>query len=94
MMMRESSEPKGANAVKAPKFTILDGDRRFKQTDWGKAPMPNCQADFLDTHITCHEPGEFDCPITNGPWADLCRTHAIRFSTPGSSLGFHRVRQS
>ena len=78
--------------MKAPKFTILDGDRRFKQTDWGTAPLPNCQADFLDTRITCNEPAEFDSPTQNGPWADLCRKHAEQFCPKGSSLGFHRVK--
>lgn len=77
-------------------YTVLDGDRRFKQTDWGSAPLPGCQAHLMSTRSLegpCSLPGEFDSPTKNGPWADLCRTHAAVFCPEHSTIGFHRVRK-
>lgn len=74
-------------------YTTLDGDRRFKQIDWGSTPLPGCQAHLVTGNIPCTGPGEFDSPTTDGPWADLCRIHAAIFCPGGSSLGFHRVRK-
>jgi hypothetical protein len=91
MMMRESSERKGLS-LGNHRFTVLDGDRRFKRIDWGPATLPPCQAHLIDSHVVCDEPGEFDSPTIQGPWADLCYKHAERFAPKGSTSGYHRIQ--
>lgn len=68
------------------------GTSHYKQIDWGSQPLPGCQAHLLRDWKTsiCPNPGEFDCPTPEGPWADLCRVHAELFATHNSQLGFHR----
>lgn len=89
MMIEESSERKGHTLN--TKFTVLDGERRYKRISWGPAPLPPCQAHLIDGSIDCSKEGEYDSPTTAGPWADLCATHAIEFAPAGTSLGYHRV---
>lgn len=74
-------------------YTLLEGDRRFKQIDWGHTALPTCKAEYLKPGLKCEEPGEFDAPTPHGPWADFCRQHAEEFSTKNSSIGFHRIRR-
>jgi hypothetical protein len=74
-------------------FTALDGDRRYKQIDWGPATLPPCQAPYIEAGVECDRAGEFDSPTIQGPWADLCAEHALRYAPPNQSLGFHRIKQ-
>lgn len=74
------------------KYTILEGDRRYKQIDWG-GPMPECQAHLMPGggRLECPNPGDLDSPTTAGPWADLCSDHAILHAPRGTQAGFHRI---
>lgn len=74
-------------------FTVLEGERRLKQIDWGPAPLPPCQAHLIEAGVECTKPGEFDSPTTSGPWADLCRDHVQQYAPANQSLGYHRMRQ-
>lgn len=74
-------------------FTVLEGDRRYKQINW-VGPLPPCQHGLLPSYMDpspCTKPGEFDSPTIYGPWADLCAEHAVTHSKPGSGLGYHRI---
>lgn len=77
------------------KYTLLDGERRFKQIEWGSAAMPPCQAPMMSgPHpIRCEKEGEFDTPTKDGPWADLCEDHVIQFTHDHIMIGYHRLRR-
>lgn len=88
MIINERGEP----AMKTKQYTILDGDRRFKQIEWGSAPLPKCQGSHWAPYTYCPNPGEFDSPTNDGPWADLCRHHAEQICPKGSTIGYHRIK--
>lgn len=76
-------------------YTELPGNRVYNQIDWGKQPMPPCQAALVNRFVhSCSEPGEFDSPTVAGPWADLCKAHAEQLSRPNSKLGYHRISKT
>lgn len=75
------------------KVTLLEGERRFKQVDWGSAELPPCQAPMMGHGVLqCKKPGEFDTPTKAGPWADLCEDHVISLTYEHIMIGFHRIR--
>jgi len=80
--------------MKTSRYTELEGERRFKQIEWGSGALPPCQAPMIPQGgvLQCDRPGEFDSPTTEGPWADLCDKHAERFCPKNTSIGFHRIR--
>lgn len=75
----------------ADRYTQLD-NRFYKQIHWG-AELPPCQAAFLGAP-ECDQPGEYDTPTTQGPWADLCSKHTRQFAPPNTKIGYHRIRRS
>jgi len=91
-MMIEGNHPPTERGDMPAKYTVLDGDRRYKQVQWGRAKMPICQAPMIDSHILhCDKYGEYDSPTTQGPWADLCYEHVLKFAPLGCTIGSHRI---
>ena len=78
----------------AKRFTVLEGERRYKQIDWGST-LPPCQAHLMPDggRLECPDPGEYDSPTVHGPWADLCEEHAVLHAPAGTSAGFHRIKK-
>lgn len=76
------------------KYTVLEGDRRYKQIEWGSAALPPCQVDLAMTLMfPCDKAGEYDSPTTQGPWADLCAEHAVLCAPLNQQLGYHRIQK-
>lgn len=61
----------------------------MKDIQW-TGEMPECQGGLIDLFGgSCHEPGEYDVPTVDGPWADLCKDHRAQYAT--GNMGTHRV---
>lgn len=70
------------------KFTQHTESRKFKQVN--VAPRA-CQAHYLLGGSPCAMPGEYDAPLRDCFWGDVCEEHMLRLVKPNTQVGFHLV---